>query len=82
MNPRIAATSHEMRRLDDELEMEFARKRLELAFSVRERVVKFEERVLKHHKDLKVGLFRYVLGGRLVVALTAPAIYALIVPMV
>jgi hypothetical protein len=82
MNSRIAAILYEMRRLDDELEMEFARKRLEFAFTVRDRAVRFEEHVLKRHKELKSRLSRYVLGARPLFVITSPVIYSLIVPLV
>jgi len=81
MNPNIAALMHEMRLLEDALELEFARRRLEFAFSVRKRVVQFEERVLKRHQDLRVGVWRYAWSARPLVALTAPLIYSLILPM-
>ena len=53
MNPRIAALGHEIRRLEEELEVEFARRRTEFAYTVRDRAVRFEERVL--HSDTDVG---------------------------
>lgn len=80
MNPRIAALGHEIRRLEEELELEFARRRTEFAYTVRDRVVRFEERVLQRHKSLRKGLLRYVLSARPLFLLTAPLIYALVVP--
>ncbi|MEQ1580183.1 MAG: hypothetical protein ABL964_06295 [Steroidobacteraceae bacterium] len=80
MNPRIAAIGHEIRHLEEELELEFARRRTEFAYSVRDRVVHFEERVLKRHRDLRRGILRYVLSARPLFLLTAPLIYSLIVP--
>lgn len=80
MNPRIAVIGQEIRRLEQELELEFARRRLEFAYTVRDRAVKFEERVLKRHHELKSGLLRYILGARPLILLTAPVIYLLILP--
>lgn len=80
MNPRIAALGHEIRRLEEELEVEFARRRTEFAYTVRDRAVRFEERVLQRHKDLRRGMLRYVLSARPVFLLTAPLIYAMIIP--
>jgi hypothetical protein len=81
MNPRIAAIVHEIQRLEDELETEFARRRLEFAFTVRDRAVRFEEHVLKRHRELKRKLLHYILGARPLFLLTAPVIYALIFPL-
>lgn len=80
MNHRIPALGHEIRRLEEELEVEFARRRTEFAYSVRDRVVHFEERVLQRHRDLRSGILRYVLSARPLFLLTAPLIYSLIVP--
>jgi hypothetical protein len=80
MNPRIAALGHEIRRLEEELEVEFARRRTEFAYTVRDRVVRFEERVLKRHAELRSGLLRYVLSARLAFLITAPLIYLLVIP--
>lgn len=82
MNSRIAALGHEIRRLEEELEVEFARRRTEFAYTVRDRVVRFEERVLKRHAALRSGVVRYVLSARPVFLLTAPLIYSLVIPFV
>jgi hypothetical protein len=82
MNQRIAGLVEQIHGLESELEVEFARRRMELAFSVRGRVVQFEERVLKRHRELKSGLTRYILTARPLLILTAPVIYSLIVPFV
>lgn len=42
----------------------------------------FEDEVRQRHVALRVGLLRYVRGARLPVILTAPVIYALVVPFV
>jgi hypothetical protein len=82
MNQRIADIGEQIRRLESELEAEFARRRMELAFTVKDRVVRFEEHVLKRHRELKTRLSRYVLGARPLLVLAAPLIYSLIVPFV
>ena len=81
MNPRIAEIVERIRHLEAELETELAKRRLELAYSVHGRVVRFEEHVLKRHRDLKVRLSRYILGARPLLVLTAPVIYAQVIPM-
>jgi len=56
--------------------LELAKRRTELAFTVRGRVVEFEERVLKRHRKIKTGLASYILGSRPLLIVTAPVIYA------
>lgn len=82
MNERIAAIVAQIHHLESELEVEFAKRRVELAFTVKGRVVKFEERVLKRHRELKSHLSDYILGARPLLILTAPVIYSLIIPFV
>jgi hypothetical protein len=41
----------------------------------------FEEEVLRRHRELKIRLSRYVLNASPLVILTAPFIYAVIVPL-
>lgn len=82
MNPRIAQLVAHLHELEDQLEIEMAKRRLELAYSVKGRAVRFEERVLKRHHQLKTSLARHVLGARPLMLITAPVIYSMIVPLV
>jgi len=77
---RIVGIVEQIRRLESELEVEFAKYRLQLAYSVKGQVIQFEERVLKRHRELKRGLWKYVLGARPMILITAPVIYSLIIP--
>ena len=82
MNQRIAGIVDQIHQLESELEVEFARRRMELAFTVKGRVVQFEEHVLKRHRELKMRLSHYILGARPLLVLAAPLIYSLIIPFV
>ncbi len=42
----------------------------------------FEEEILRRHRELRTRLSTYLLNARPLVVLTAPVIYALIVPLV
>lgn len=53
----------------------------ELRFGLERGKIAFEEEVRRRHKELKVALGVYVLNARPLVALTAPLIYGLIVPI-
>ena len=76
LNPRVGELVDAIRRLETELELELAKRRTELAFTVRGRVVEFEERILQRHRKIKTGLASYILGSRPLLVISAPVIYA------
>jgi hypothetical protein len=76
LDSRIGELVDTIHRLEVELELELAKRRTELAFAVRGRVVQFEETILRRHRQLKTGLASYLLGSRPLLVLTAPVIYA------
>jgi hypothetical protein len=82
MNQRIAALIERIKQLESELDTEFARGRLELAFTVTADVVRFEEHILKRHRQLKTRLSAYILRARPLMLLTAPIIYAVLIPFI
>lgn len=71
-----------IRDLQDELEEEFTRQRERFRYSFRNGRVVFEAEVRARHRALRVRLLSYLRGARPLVVLTAPVIYALIVPFV
>jgi hypothetical protein len=78
----ITKLAASIRALELQLEVALARRRIELNYEVHEGVVHFEQAVIARHRLLKARLLRYVLGARPAMILTAPAIYALIIPLV
>ena len=82
MNQNIATIIAQIRQLESELELELARGRLDLAFTVKEGVVRLEERILKRHRQLKSNLAAYILRARPLMILSAPIIYSLLVPFI
>jgi hypothetical protein len=82
MDPRIIALTDKIRVLEAELEAELARRRAELRVGLEKGRAFFEEEILRRHRELKTHLSSYVLNARPLVVLTAPVIYALIVPLV
>jgi hypothetical protein len=68
--------------LEAELEADFVKRRSEFLQSVEEKRLQFAEDVLVHSRRLRRGVFGYLLTARPLVALTAPLIYAMTVPMV
>jgi hypothetical protein len=82
MNPHIVAITEKIRVLEAELEAELAQRRAELRVGLEKGKAFFEEEILRRHRELRTRLSTYVLNARLLVILTAPIIYALIVPLV
>ena len=82
MNPHIVALTEKIRMLEAELEAELAQRRAELRVGLERGKAFFEEEILRRHRELRTRLSTYVLNARLLVILTAPVIYALIVPLV
>lgn len=71
-----------IRKLEDELEQEFHRKREDFHFTVAEKRIRFTEEVAAQQNRLKTGLVRYLIDARPLNILTAPLIYAGILPFV
>jgi len=78
----ITQLAASIRALERQLEAALAKRRIELNYEMREGVVRFEQVVIAKHRLLKARLLRYIFGARPLMILTAPAIYALIVPLV
>jgi len=71
-----------IRSLERELEVALARRRIELNYQLKDDIVHFEQAVLARHRLLKARLLNYILGARSAMILSAPAIYALVIPLV
>ena len=82
MTDKVASLIKQISDLEDELEREFERRRAALNFRIDHHRVVFEREIQKQHKALKKKLMSYVAGARPMVILTAPVIYAMIVPLV
>jgi hypothetical protein len=80
VNATIADLVRRLRTLEDELEVQLALARADLQVRVEDGRIAFEQAVQRRHRAMKSRLLRYVLGARALIALTAPLIYALIVP--
>jgi hypothetical protein len=82
MNAKIDDLTARIRKAELELEAEIARQSAGLRFGLEKGRAVFEEEVLRRHRELQTRLWRYVLNAKPMVVLTAPFIYALIVPLV
>lgn len=81
MSPKIAELIERIRALQDELDIELALRREELRFTLIDRKVRFEQEMLKRHREFKTGLLRYLATARLRNLVSAPLIYAMVVPL-
>jgi hypothetical protein len=70
-----------IRALERQLEVMLAKRRVELNYEVHDGIVHFEHVVIAKHRLLKARLLSYIFGARPAMILTAPAIYALIIPV-
>lgn len=82
MNPQIAALLDHIKMLESELEAEMAKQRAKLQVGLERGRVVFEQELLRRHRELQVSLASYLANARPLVVITAPAIYAVIVPLV
>ncbi len=71
-----------MKELEGQLESEFAARRTEFQYRLVEGRIRFEKEVAEQHRSLKTKLSAYIKGAPPLVLLTAPFIYAVIVPFV
>lgn len=82
MNPTIDDLTTRIRALEAELDAELAKRGAELRCGLEHGRVAFEEELLRRHRELRQKLLPYVLGANPLVILTAPVIYAGIVPFI
>jgi hypothetical protein len=82
MSDKISHIRTRIRELETELEEEFEGKRQAFKYHVEHRRVIFESGVKREHTALRQKLTNYIARANPLVVLTAPAIYALIIPFV
>ncbi len=82
VHEEITQLAASIRALERQLEAALAKRRIGLNYEMHGGVVRFEQVVIAKHRLLKTRLLGYIFGARRLMILTAPAIYALIVPLV
>ncbi len=82
MNNIFEKHLEKIRRLEKELEKEFAVISKELTDNFKKRKIKFEKSIRKQQKKYKTNLFKYIFAARTRHILLSPVIYAVIVPIV
>jgi len=81
LNASVEQLVEKIRALENELEVQLALGRAELHVRLEDGKVAFEQAVLERHRAMKTHLLRYIAGARLLIVLSAPLIYAVIVPL-
>lgn len=77
----ITQLARSIRALERELEAALAKRRVELNYKLHDGIISFEQVVIAKHRLLKARLLRHIFGARPAMILTAPVIYALIIPV-
>jgi hypothetical protein len=78
----IKSLMDQIRALEAELDAELARRAAELRFGMEKGRILFEAEIIRRHKELKTDLLSFIARANPLMILTAPVIYALIVPLV
>jgi hypothetical protein len=76
---RLGAVRHE---LEDEFERTLVQGRKRFRYTVRRGKVRFEREMRRLQRRYRIGIFRYLTRARISHLLSAPLIYALVVPLV
>jgi hypothetical protein len=80
MTPQISELIEKIRGLESELDAELAKRSAKLRIGLEHGRIAFEEELLHRHRELRQKLLPYLFGANPLVVLTAPVIYAGIVP--
>lgn len=80
MTPQISELIEKIRGLESELDAELAKRSAKLRIGLEHGRIAFEEELLRCHRELRQKLLPYLFGANPLVVLTAPVIYAGIVP--
>ena len=67
--------------LEEELQAEMGKQQEKLVYQIRGKKIEFERAVRARHRQLKVGLVRWMLTVRPLNLLTAPVIYGMVIPL-
>lgn len=80
MNPKISELLDRIRQIEEEIEREAKRRRAELHADFENKRVRFEREILEQQRRFRTGWLHYLLNAELRHVLSAPFIYAMIVP--
>lgn len=81
MSERIRELLAHIQALEEEIEEEFQQAETHVLYEIRNRRVHFDEKVKRAHRRLRMGLVRWLRTSHPLSVLSAPVIYAMIVPI-
>jgi len=82
MTHRMRELAEQIVRLQSELDREIESRRKQLGWSLKEGLLRFEHGIAAEHRRFKMGAAQYLVRSDWATILTAPVIYAAIVPLV
>jgi len=82
MNEKIRRVLGDIARLEEELAALIHQQQEELHYRIEGSKIRFEENLRRIHRELKTGIFAWLRESELRNVITAPFIYAMIVPLV
>jgi hypothetical protein len=82
MATQLDALMDRLRSVEAEIEVELAKRREALRYQLENKRIVFEKEALRMQRAIKVKLSRYIRDANPWVALSAPVIYSLIIPIV
>ncbi|MCX6735970.1 MAG: hypothetical protein NTZ13_02705 [Candidatus Parcubacteria bacterium] len=68
--------------LEDKLSEEMAKRRAKLHFGIEHGKIVFEQEILRRHRELKIGSWKYITRANPLVILTSLIIYPVIIPII
>jgi hypothetical protein len=78
---QMAELMDRLKAVEAEIEVELARRSEELRFRIEQSRIVFDQQAKRVHRALKTHALRYLMQSNPLIALTAPLIYSLIVPV-
>ena len=82
MDGEIDRLAGKLRQIEEEMEQLLEARRDAFRYRLEQNKVVFEQEVIEQHRRIRIGLIRFLRESPLVALVTAPAVYALIVPLV
>lgn len=82
MLDKIRPLLDQIKALEDELAAELQKQEHTVFFELKGRKVKFEQSIKQAHRQLKMGVFKWLFGVRPINIITAPIIYGMFIPIV
>ncbi len=81
MTEKLIGLVDQIQKLQDELDREIAKRRKDLGYSLSGHLVAFEKAAAEGHRALRIGVLAYFREAGILAVLTAPVIYAVVVPI-